>query len=159
MITEMKSHTMEQCKNKFKYLKQKYVKKKDNMGTKSSGASQIKFDFFNEMDEIFRNEPNVTPLCTAPSSRGKSNMKSIEGVENIDDDENSSINQSDIESPPPKKRKTSQLEIKLENFEKNVKGKEEERGKRHKENLVRQDQVLQIMKEIADSFKIFVNKK
>lgn len=35
----------EQIKNKFKYLKQKYLEKKDNLGYKSSGASTMKFDY------------------------------------------------------------------------------------------------------------------
>lgn len=62
-------HTTEQVKNKFKYLKQKYMEKKDNMSEKSNGAGTIKFDYFFEMDELFGQDPDVQPVSTASSSR------------------------------------------------------------------------------------------
>ncbi|XP_039313421.1 uncharacterized protein LOC113004792 isoform X2 [Solenopsis invicta] len=56
---KLPTHTTEQIKNKFKYLKQKYLEKKDNIGQKSSGAGAIKFEYFFEMDEIFGQDPDV----------------------------------------------------------------------------------------------------
>lgn len=76
-------HTTEQIKNKFKYLKQKYMKKKDNMSQKSSGAGTIKFDYFFEIDEIFGQD--VQPASTASSLRGiqcASKTSSVEIEEN-----------------------------------------------------------------------------
>jgi len=67
---QLPMHTTKQIKNKFKYLKQKYMEKKDNMGQKSSGASMIKFDYFFEMDKIFSQDPDVEPVSIASSSRG-----------------------------------------------------------------------------------------
>lgn len=77
-------HTTEQIKNKFKYLKQKYMGKKDNMGPKSSETGTIKFDYFFEMDEIFSQDPDVQPVSTASSSRGiqRASKSSIEIEEN-----------------------------------------------------------------------------
>jgi len=62
-----KSQTTEQCKNKFKYLKQKYVEKKDNISTKASGAAHIKFEYFDEIDEIFKDDANIVPVSVASS--------------------------------------------------------------------------------------------
>lgn len=59
----LKSHTTEQCKNEFKYLKQKYLEKKDNMSTKATGTANIKFEYFNEMDKIFKDNANVMLEC------------------------------------------------------------------------------------------------
>lgn len=42
-----------QCRDKFKYLKMRYVEKKDNM-KKETGTENFKFDYFDEMEEIFR---------------------------------------------------------------------------------------------------------
>ncbi|CAH1106748.1 unnamed protein product [Psylliodes chrysocephalus] len=75
--SKIPSHTWEQCKNKFKYLKSKYIEKKDNMGAKATGAKAIRFDYFDKMEKIFRQHPNVAPVATASSSRGICNITSI----------------------------------------------------------------------------------
>lgn len=62
-------HSEHTCENKLKYLKAKYLQKKDNMSNKSSGARSINFDYFDELDEIFGKEPIVTPVAIASSSR------------------------------------------------------------------------------------------
>ncbi|XP_071576917.1 uncharacterized protein [Temnothorax nylanderi] len=58
-----------QCKEKMKYMKKKYFKKIDNMGPKSTGAAPVKCENFEELDELFGNKPNVTPVAIASSSR------------------------------------------------------------------------------------------
>lgn len=83
--TKMSTHSWEQCKNKFKYLKSKYVEKKDNMGTKSSGAHNVKFEYFEEMDEIFGKDPNIKPVGIASSSKGIENLNCLNNeTENLD---------------------------------------------------------------------------
>lgn len=69
-----------QCKEKMKYMKKKYFKKIDNMGPKSTGAAPLKCDNFEELDELFGNKPNVTPVAIASSSRGDNKY---EGMTNI----------------------------------------------------------------------------
>jgi Myb/SANT-like DNA-binding domain len=49
------------CKNKMKTLKKSYTKKKDNMGPGSSGAEAMFFEYYNEMDDIFKKSPAITP--------------------------------------------------------------------------------------------------
>jgi hypothetical protein len=43
-------------------------KKKDNMGSGSTGAKPINFDFYEEMEEHFGRHPSVTPIHIASSS-------------------------------------------------------------------------------------------
>jgi hypothetical protein len=50
--------TSTQCNDKWQYLKDKYTKKKDNMGDKSSSAARIKFDFCEELEEFL--DRNIT---------------------------------------------------------------------------------------------------
>ncbi|KAL1489076.1 hypothetical protein ABEB36_014021 [Hypothenemus hampei] len=76
------NHTWEQCKNKFKYLKSKYVEKKDNMGPRASGDKTIHFEYFQEMDKIFKSSPNIVPVAIASSSRGIQNIPCLETTEN-----------------------------------------------------------------------------
>ncbi|XP_053598572.1 uncharacterized protein LOC128668816 [Microplitis demolitor] len=64
-----------QCFDKMKYLKIQYSKKKDNMSSKSSGAAAMKFEYFNEMNEIFGKKPNITPEHCAASSRSSVNTE------------------------------------------------------------------------------------
>ena len=62
-----------QCKDKFKYLKQGYMKKADNMKRdKNSGSEVFHFEYFMQMDEIFGKKPNVDPIYVASSSRANS---------------------------------------------------------------------------------------
>jgi len=66
---KIKNYSAEQCKNKFKYLKSKYTKKKDNMSIRASGQDSVLFEFFEELDSIFASEPNISPITIASTSR------------------------------------------------------------------------------------------
>lgn len=66
---EMECFTAKQCSDKLKYLKPKYMKKKDNMGPGSSGAEFYRFEYFDEFNEIFGKKPNITPVLVASSMR------------------------------------------------------------------------------------------
>ena len=58
-----------QCESKFKYLKARYIKKKENVGTQGTGQSPLKFDYFHEFDNIFGKKANVIPPILAGSLR------------------------------------------------------------------------------------------
>lgn len=110
-------YTKKQVENKFKYLKQKYIKKRDNMGDKHTGASPVEFDYFNEFDEIFGEKPSVEPSAIASSSHQ-------ETFENE-------------EEHPRKKLKISKKEKEvsmiLQDFREREKCRQEDRERRHKE--------------------------
>lgn len=142
-------HTIEQIKNKFKYLKQKYMEKKDNMGQKSSGASMMKFDYFFEMDEIFGQDPDVQPMSTASSLRGiqrASKTSSIETEENSCSDEDITT----TKKGKSKIRKRSELSKQLSSYTQNFQEREAKKEKRHDELMARQDTALKILENIAN---------
>lgn len=118
------TYTKIQIENKFKYLKQRYIKKKDNMGNKSTGQSPIVFDYFLEFEEIFGSKPSVKPLAIASSSKLQVNIQDST-------DEN--------DEPEKKKIKTSKLDQKIdiwkEFFTKQDEEKEEARERRHRERM------------------------
>lgn len=148
IASELKTHTHEQCKNKFKYLKQKYTEKKDNMGPRKTGEKNIKFDYFHEFDELFGSDANINPRVLASSARGSCNLPS----ENIENDENQQVNH-------PKKRKRSMLEKQLQNFEENLKQREDSKNERHREILRRQDEALKVFDRMAHAFEKIVEKQ
>ncbi|XP_018393990.1 PREDICTED: uncharacterized protein LOC108772847 [Cyphomyrmex costatus] len=152
LAKKLPMHTTEQIKNKFKYLKQKYMEKKDNMGQKSSGAGTIKFDYFFEMDEIFGQDPDVQPVSTASSSQGIHHASKMPSVEI---EENSSSNDENIAKNRNEKlkiRKKSELAKQLSIYEQNFKEREVMKEKRHNELMARQDAALKILENIANSF-------
>ncbi|XP_024883554.1 uncharacterized protein LOC112462157 [Temnothorax curvispinosus] len=152
-------HTTEQIKNKFKYLKQKYMEKKDNMGQKSSGAGSIKFDYFFEMDEIFGQDPDVQPVSTASSLRG---IKRASKTSSIEIEENSCSDDEEITTKKNKKskiRKRSELAKQLSTYDQNFKEREAKKEERHNELMARQDAALKILENIANSFANLPNTK
>lgn len=117
------NYTKKQVENKFKYLKQKYIKKKENMGDKASGASPIVFDYFQEFNEIFGEKPSVTPTAIASSSdQAVATLKS----KNIETDK----------EPAKKKRRVkleNEFEKWTEEYRQRDKDRKEDRDRRHKE--------------------------
>lgn len=57
--------TTTQIKDKMHNMKRQYNKKKDSMGPKATGGPPVMCPFFEELDEIFRRDHNVTPVGTA----------------------------------------------------------------------------------------------
>ncbi|KAK9696469.1 hypothetical protein QE152_g31892 [Popillia japonica] len=64
----------------------KYMDKKDNKSSKASRAKNINFAYFEELDLIFGNDPNVDSVAIAPSSRGTENLKNC-NISNVVDPE------------------------------------------------------------------------
>lgn len=68
LCSEGYSFTPTQCRDKFKYLKLKYMKKIDNM--KNTGEERVHFEYFDEMEQIFGKKANTTPIALASLSEG-----------------------------------------------------------------------------------------
>lgn len=60
--------TVSHIRNRFKYLKGKYMAVNDNMSDRATGAKRLKFDYLEEFDDLFGKEPNVTPVSECDSS-------------------------------------------------------------------------------------------
>lgn len=125
------------------------MEKKDNMSNKSSGAGAIKFDYFTEMDEIFSEDPDVQPVCTASSLRGIKYGHSSKT--SVDEEDSSSEDNTPIKKKP-KLKERSPLTKQLTVYERNCKKREEKKEQRHKDLMQRQDAALTILKSIAQSF-------
>ncbi|CAH0562879.1 unnamed protein product [Brassicogethes aeneus] len=148
---KISSHTWEQCKNKFKYLKSKYIENKDNMGAKASGAKAIKFEFFDEMDDIFKLQPNVNPVAIASSSRGLKNITNI-----LDQGPNDNKRKAEEDSEKPvKKNKTSNSSYKKSNssFREIQEIRENGRNRRHEENLEVMKELVSVFKDLTEAIK------
>lgn len=159
------NYTPKQCEFKFKNLKKKYHAKIDNMKATASGAAAIKFEYFDLFNEMLGHKPNVVPLATASSSRGrKIELDVTPKAEDIlqDDDDDDDIderNKENIqvkkrtlskETPKknvPKKTKLDQIFIQLDNINKK---REEERYIRHKELIAVQETAIKVFSEKMD---------
>lgn len=67
------SFTPTQCENRWKYLR---GKKKDNDSDSNTGGAYFDFEYYNEIDDILRNKPNVVPKYLASSSKMPSSSSS-----------------------------------------------------------------------------------
>lgn len=77
MIGEKLQRPGDQCAHEFKYLKGRYLKKKENMGSGDTGNKRFKFDYFDEFDRLFNKKPNVEPIAVASSSAGVKNVTNV----------------------------------------------------------------------------------
>nr|CAI5857090.1 unnamed protein product [Callosobruchus analis] len=113
MIGEkLKSHTVDQIKSKFKYLKQKYTAKEDNMRDRSSGAKAIHFEFFDAMNSISWKADNIEPKYLASGFRGVKNCEHMK----VGSNEHPSTSHS-VQSEPPKKK----LKVAVQEQQRNAK--------------------------------------
>lgn len=159
--TKIPSHTWEQCKNKFKYLKSKYIEKKDNMGAKATGAKAIRFDYFDEMEKIFGQHPNVAPVATASSSRGICNITSISStschqeiyaslIPEQKNEKRKAIEEMPEEMKQKKKMKMTPSTDVYRDIE-NI--KERGRNKRHEEKLQVQKELVSVLTDLTNVLK------
>lgn len=132
------SFTPNQCETRFKYLKVRYTKKVDNLGSKGTGEAPVNFDYLDEMNEIFGQKPNIVPIAIASSSRGTK-------------DNNGEGEEEQTEEPPRKKsrldKEVSQLAQIIEAQEK---AKEAERERRHNEKLAKQGEAINTFKSLME---------
>ncbi|VEN51807.1 unnamed protein product [Callosobruchus maculatus] len=145
IANKLKTHTSEQCKNKFKYLKSKYVEKKDIMSSRRTGEKNVKFEYFNQLDDIFREDQNVNPTNIASSSRGLDNCKDCESEE--------------TDEETPKKKKKTVLQKQLEAYEQNLADRELAKQKRHEQLIERQDRALMILEKMNENLSKMFDKK
>lgn len=151
-------YTSTQCKFKFKYLKSKYMQKKDNMKSTSSGQARIKFLYFDAMDDIFGKKPNVTPISLA-SSLSKHTLGTGEcSNEQFDMLEAETINDEEIENIEPIKSKKKKKITAKNNIEKvlseireNSSAREAAKQKRHEENMQFKNKMLEVFNEKLDA--------
>ncbi|KAJ3661720.1 hypothetical protein Zmor_006107 [Zophobas morio] len=136
------SYTKAQVENKFKYLKGRYIKRKDNMGSRGTGESPVSFEYFDEFDAIFGDKPNVRPIATASSSRASSSTSSEPPL------------LSDEEEKPVQKKKCTRIEREVATLatalqERDVK-REEAQERRHQERQNMAQQALLMYQRMMD---------
>lgn len=134
---KLKTHTAPQCENRFKYLKNQYIKKVESLGSKNTGGTFIKFPYFDQFDEMFRTHPNIHPIALASSSQ-PSTSTITEKKRELDEDYSSS-------DEVKRKMKKTNLQKHLENLEKLSESGEAARDQRHKENLKQRGEALQTL--------------
>ncbi|CAG9763554.1 unnamed protein product [Ceutorhynchus assimilis] len=129
----------DQCRNKFKYLKTMYLKKKDNMSTRATGSQKIYFQFFNEMDVIFKDDHNVTPVAIVSSF-----------TNNFPAEENCEKNEENDDENIPGKKKRKLLVNKEKPVIKILSKRETNAERRHQENLQKKNEALDLCRQILD---------
>lgn len=134
----------DQCRNKFKYLKSMYLKKKDNMSSRQTGSALINFTYFDEMDQIFNKDHNVKPLSIA-SSMNNSMSEASCSKENIKDKE-----------PSFKRCKQEKDFTVLKTL---LVDREAGAERRHRENLEKKEEALNVCKELLALASKIISKK
>lgn len=132
------NYTKSQVENKFKYLRARYTKKKDNMGDKQSGKSPVSFEYFEEFDEIFGKRPNITPTAAASSIQGCSFNVISEDNENA------------FEPEKKKTRLEKQISHLHQFFDKQNQKKEKAREKRHNEKQALMERSINVYHDMME---------
>ncbi|KAK0077879.1 hypothetical protein PV326_009731, partial [Microctonus aethiopoides] len=154
MIAEkMPGKSTEQVKNKFKYLKGRYIKKIENMSDKASGEEKFIFEYLEEFNELFGKDPNIKPIAVASSLRKRKfneentpNLnKEEEGLNMVEVQENINMLPKEKTDPTvleiPKKKekkvadKIDKMTEVLSDLRKDLITREKERERRHVENV------------------------
>lgn len=117
------------------------------MSTKQSGAANIHFEFFNQMDLIFGKNPSCKPISTANSQTGyhapnSTSTASASAQENKSDDDET------MQPPSPKKKKTFQKTVLDSVVEIQKKAEEREKLKEERE-AVKHNLRLQFLKQTS----------
>lgn len=158
MIANGFNYTAQQYKFKFKYIKSKYMQKRDNAKGTSTGEAPVKCPYFDEMDDIFGQKPNVVPpnLASNLAKRPFPNIQSREEERNLLEDEvtgaqSDESNAASTSAEPATKRRKRQgssatnLEALIKGFQNDAQAREKERTRRHNENT-------QFRNKLLDSF-------
>jgi len=128
--------TATQCDNKWKNLRKLYLKKQRNKKATSSGQSAFHFEFEEEFDKIYKDEPSISPVALAG---------------NLIVEENATIHDNDSteDMPKVKKRKTDSINSMHLFIEK----KEENRQTRHIEMMELENKSLQLQQDALEAYK------
>ncbi|KYQ54695.1 hypothetical protein ALC60_06429 [Trachymyrmex zeteki] len=121
-------YTWKQAEDKWKNIRKGYMKVKDNMGDKSSGAARVTCKFYDELDEIFRKSPSVEPISVA-SSHKSNNLPAVDS--DSDSDKENLKYQSKKKKTKLQKETISMLSI----FKDDANVREAARQDRHRETL------------------------
>lgn len=109
-----------QCKSKFAKMKINYQKAKDSRGPKNTGGKIVKFEFFDEFENIFRNshshalpgaQSSLSPQDVRPPVKKKSSIEKENNLEIVSDDDDVDISQ--ILKPVPNKEKRKTVTVQL----------------------------------------------
>lgn len=153
---EINHHTPQEVQNKFKYLKQRYIKKKDNMGPRSTGSKPFHFDFYEEFDEMFGKDPNIQPISTASTTTPMTEEQSIIVFGNSPQTSSRDLPSESLESASEslnsttKRKKKANLVYSLQTFEKNARLREEAKERRHKESMAAINKFNNIMEKFLE---------
>lgn len=104
------------------------------------------------MDEIFDQDPDVQLVLTASSLRGIQHAANMSSIEIQESSCNTDEKMTTKKIEKLKIRKKSQLVKQLSTYEQNFKDRKAKRDKRHNELMARQDAILKILENIANSF-------
>lgn len=159
----MEMYTADQCKNKFKYLKAKYIKKKDNMSDKASGQKKITFEYFDEFEDMFSSEPNISPLAIASTSRQFIDPETITKQRALSEQRDDPCQvESNNNVKLGKKRKTEKDSVpkqiekmtgEIGKLREALQTQEENRQKRHEENIIQKQEATNVFKEYVQFVK------
>ncbi len=168
------NRTLDQVRNRWKYLTSKYKEVKDNMSSRETGKKKKNFKFFTEMDELFHADPNIDPLvCDSDNAMatfptvlqdGESFNTSRNVEEALDDDvdagENSSTSgtNTSTEATQDRKKKEKKRKNRDDELLEELKTKRNSYESIQKEKLKVQQRGIEVLERIAQSFETYVQK-
>jgi len=130
--------TATQCDNKWKNLRKLYLKKQRNKKATSSGQSAFYFEFEEEFDNIYKEEPSICPVALAGNLIEEENAK-IRDKDNDDTKEMTKVKKTKVDS-------INSMHLLIEK-------KEENRQKRHMEMMELQNKSLQLQQVAVEAYK------
>ncbi|KAK4886505.1 hypothetical protein RN001_002776 [Aquatica leii] len=137
-----------QCRDKWQYLKKRYVKKADNMGDRGTGEERIKFEFFEEMHEVLEKKHNVHPIGTASSIKG---LNSSSCTENNVADVLEDVEDTNEKQLKKRKKKEDGVVQFMREVKKSTETREVSREIRHKEIMASRNRAIEVFAEKMDS--------
>lgn len=133
-----------QCENKFRDLRKKYMKIKDH--NNQTGAEPKIWKYFDNMEVLFGEKPNVKPVSLA-SNRRKRVLNSYSDSEGDFSADESKPDESIENSGKKKKGKLSKVEKQMQSWadimNEQSKAKREDQNRRHKENQELMNKMLE----------------
>ncbi|CAH0564235.1 unnamed protein product [Brassicogethes aeneus] len=144
--------TSTQCNDKWRYLKQRYTSKKDNMGSRGTGEAPVYFEHFEMLDAFLGKKPNIIPVAVASSLKGDRVPLSMDNALNDDNghDEPKSKKRKfmDTLSTSVKKNKTP-ISV-IEEMNTSARDREKNRERRHQEEMQVRNRAIDIFSSKMD---------